>query len=139
MPVNLVQPDDPYATSDNPLRRTPNALLLGANAPQLKNSLDPTLQGVAGLGARLWQWLQDQRAESVRQGLLDPQTGLPTQKGIVEESRTDRTGRPDGHHSAGCARADALDNPAFAQLVPASRRWWTKAVSLSWCNRWQRR
>jgi hypothetical protein len=45
----------------------------------------PTLgQGVAQTGANAWQWLQDQRAESVRQGLLDPETGLPTQKGLVD-------------------------------------------------------
>jgi hypothetical protein len=50
---------------------------------------NPTSQGagVAAAGQQAWQWLQDQRAESVRQGLLDPDTGLPTQKGIVEGLR----------------------------------------------------
>jgi hypothetical protein len=43
--------------------------------------------GVAAAGQQAWQWLQDQRAESVRQGLLDPDTGLPTQKGVVEGLR----------------------------------------------------
>jgi hypothetical protein len=49
----------------------------------------PTSQGagVAAAGQQAWQWLQDQRAESVRQGLLDPDTGLPTQKGVVEGLR----------------------------------------------------
>jgi hypothetical protein len=46
----------------------------------------PTSQGagVAAAGQQAWQWLQDQRVESVRQGLLDPDTGLPTQKGVVQ-------------------------------------------------------
>ena len=50
---------------------------------------DPNSQGagVAAAGQQAWQSLQDQRAESVRQGLLDPDTGLPTQKGLVEGAR----------------------------------------------------
>jgi hypothetical protein len=46
----------------------------------------PTSQGagVAAAGRQAWQWLQDQRAESTRQGLLDPDTGLPTQKGLIQ-------------------------------------------------------
>jgi hypothetical protein len=48
--------------------------------------------GVAAAGQRAWQWLQDQRAESVRQGLLDPDTGMPTQKGLVEGAKATAEG-----------------------------------------------
>ena len=60
----------------------------GLGPPMLNYAAPPpdTTQGagVAAAGQQAWQWLQDQRAESVRQGLLDPDTGLPTQKGLVE-------------------------------------------------------
>jgi len=62
----------------------------GLGPPVLNYAAPPDAGGqtlgsaVADTGANAWQWLQDQRAESVRQGLLDPETGLPTQKGIVQ-------------------------------------------------------
>jgi hypothetical protein len=68
----------------------------GLGPPMLNYAAPPsdTSQGagVAAAGQRVWQWLQDQRAESVRQGLLDPDTGLPTQKGLVEGAKATAEG-----------------------------------------------
>ena len=91
MPTNqLAPPDMPWLTGGPPLR--PNGL-----GPPLLNYAAPpsdTTQGAgaAAAGQQAWQWLQDQRAESVRQGLLDPDTGLPTQKGVVEGARATAEG-----------------------------------------------
>ena len=85
MPDNsLAPPNMPWLWQPNSPVGQPNGLgppMLNYAAPP-----DPTSQGagVAAAGQQAWQWLQDQRAESVRQGLLDPDTGLPTQKGLVE-------------------------------------------------------
>jgi hypothetical protein len=72
----------------------PNGLgppMLNYAAPP--NPAAPTVgQGVAQTAQTAWQWLQDQRAESVRQGLLDPDTGLPTQKGLVEGAKATAEG-----------------------------------------------
>jgi hypothetical protein len=68
----------------------------GLGPPMLNYAAPPsdTSQGagVAAAGQRAWQWLQDQRAESVRQGLLDPDTGMPTQKGLVEGAKATAEG-----------------------------------------------
>ena len=83
MPTNqLAPPDMPWLTGS--VASAPNPL-----GPPLLNYAAPpsdTTQGagVAAAGQQAWQWLQDQRAESVRQGLLDPNTGLPTQAGLVQ-------------------------------------------------------
>ena len=66
-------------------RRAQPAQRSRAASAQLRRSTRPDTSqgaGVAAAGQQAWQWLQDQRAESVRQGLLDPDTGLPTQKGV---------------------------------------------------------
>ena len=88
MPTNqLAPPDMPWLTGGPPMR--PN----GLGPPMLNYAAPPpdasTSQGaaIADTGQTAWQWLQDQRAESVRQGLLDPDTGLPTQAGIVQGAR----------------------------------------------------
>ena len=86
MPTNqLAPPDMPWLTGGPPLR--PN----GLGPPMLNYAAPPsdTTQGagVAAAGQQAWQWLQDQRAESTRQGLLDPDTGLPTQAGLVDAAR----------------------------------------------------
>jgi hypothetical protein len=83
-------PDNQLAPPDMPWLFTrpgqPNAL----GPPMLNYAAPPDAGGqtlgsaVADTGANAWQWLQDQREESVRQGLLDPDTGLPTQKGLVQ-------------------------------------------------------
>ena len=84
MPDNgLAPPNMPWLWQPNSPVAQPNGLgppMLNYAAPP-----DPNSQGagVAAAGQQAWQWLQDQRAESVRQGLLDPDTGLPTQKGLV--------------------------------------------------------
>ena len=85
MPTNtLAPPDMPWLTGN--MASPPNGL-----GPPLLNYAAPpdatSSQGAdvfAGKAQQAWQWLQDQRAESVRQGLLDPNTGLPTQKGVVQ-------------------------------------------------------
>ena len=88
MPDNgLAPPNMPWLWQPNGPVGQPNGLgppMLNYAAPP-----DPNSQGagVAAAGQQAWQWLQDQRAESVRQGLLDPDTGLPTQKGLVEGAR----------------------------------------------------
>ena len=83
MPTNqLAPPDMPWLTGN--VASPPNGLgppLLNYAAPPP----DAPSQGAdVRAGQQAWQWLQDQRAESVRQGLLDPNTGLPTQAGIVQ-------------------------------------------------------
>ena len=85
MPDNsLAPPNMPWLWQPNSQPGQPN----GLGPPMLNYAAPPsdTSQGagVAAAGQQAWQWLQDQRAESVRQGLLDPDTGLPTQKGIVQ-------------------------------------------------------
>jgi len=91
-------PDNQLAPPDMPWLFTrpgqPNAL-----GPPLMNYAAPPDAGgqtlgsaVADTGANAWQWLQDQRAESVSQGLLDPETGLPTQKGLVDAARATAEG-----------------------------------------------
>lgn len=85
MPDNgLAPPNMPWLWQPNSPVGQPN----GLGPPMLNYAAPPsdTSQGagVAAAGQQAWQWLQDQRAESVRQGLLDPDTGLPTQKGLVE-------------------------------------------------------
>jgi hypothetical protein len=70
----------------------------GLGPPALNYAAPPDAGGqtlgsaVADTGANAWQWLQDQRAESIRQGLLDPDTGLPTQKGLVDAARATAEG-----------------------------------------------
>ena len=88
MPDNsLAPPNMPWLWQPNSPVGQPN----GLGPPMLNYAAPPpdTSQGagVAAAGQHAWQWLQDQRAESVRQGLLDPDTGLPTQKGVVEGLR----------------------------------------------------
>ena len=85
MPDNgLAPPNMPWLWQPNSPVGQPN----GLGPPMLNYAAPPsdTSQGagVAAAGQQAWQWLQDQRAESVRQGLLDPDTGLPTQKGVVQ-------------------------------------------------------
>ena len=66
--------------------------LLGANGP-VNLAAPPDADGqtlgsaVADTASQAWQWLQDQRAQSVSQGMLDPDTGLPTQAGLVDAAR----------------------------------------------------
>ena len=90
MPDNgLAPPNMPWLWQPNSPVGQPN----GLGPPMLNYAAPPdatTSQGadvLAGKAQQAWQWLQDQRAESTRQGLLDPNTGLPTQKGIVEGLR----------------------------------------------------
>ena len=95
MPDNgLAPPNMPWLWQPNSPVGQPNGLgppMLNYAAPP--NPAAPTVgQGVAAAGQQAWQWLQDQRAESVRQGLLDPDTGLPTQKGAVEGARATAEG-----------------------------------------------
>jgi hypothetical protein len=86
MPTNqLAPPDMPWLTGN--MAGPPNGL-----GPPLLNYAAPPPDatqgaGVAAAGQQAWQWLQDQRAESVRQGLLDPNTGLPTQAGVVDAAQ----------------------------------------------------
>ena len=91
-------PDNQLAPPDMPWLFTrpgqPNVL----GPPMLNYAAPPDAGGqtlgsaVADTGANAWQWLQDQRAESVRQGLLDPDTGLPTQQGLVDAARATAEG-----------------------------------------------
>ena len=121
MPDNgLAPPNMPWLWQPNSQLGQPNGLgppMLNYAAPP-----SPTSQGagVAAAGQQAWQWLQDQRAESVRQGLLDPDTGLPTQKGVVEGARATVEGVMMGSMAPG-ARAVPLDNPAFAQWFGKSK------------------
>jgi len=92
MPTNgLAPPDMPWLFTRP---GQPN----GLGPPLLNYAAPPDAGGqtlgsaVADTGANAWQWLQDQRAESTRQGLLDPETGLPTQKGIVDAARATAEG-----------------------------------------------
>ena len=87
MPDNgLAPPNMPWLWQPNSPVGQPN----GLGPPMLNYAAPPdatTSQGadvLAGKAQQAWQWLQDQRAESTRQGLFDPDTGLPTQKGVVE-------------------------------------------------------
>ncbi len=87
MPDNgLGPPNMPWLWQPNSPVGQPN----GLGPPMLNYAAPPdatTSQGadvLAGKAQQARQWLQDQRAESVRQGLLDPDTGLPTQKGVVQ-------------------------------------------------------
>ena len=71
----------------SPAYAAASALGVGQRAP---NPLpqDSSLGAAASTSAlELWKWLQNQRADSVRQGLLDPNTGLPTQAGLVDAAR----------------------------------------------------
>ena len=95
MPDNsLAPPNMPWLWQPNSPVGQPN----GLGPPMLNYAAPPdatTSQGadvLAGKAQQAWQWLQDQRAESVRQGLLDPDTGLPTQKGVVEGARATAEG-----------------------------------------------
>ena len=88
MPDNsLAPPNMPWLWQPNSQPGQPN----GLGPPMLNYAAPPdatTSQGAGvAAGQQAWQWLQDQRAESTRQGLLDPDTGLPTQKGVVEGLR----------------------------------------------------
>ena len=92
MPTNgLAPPDMPWLFTRP---GQPNSL----GPPALNYAAPPDAGGqtlgsaVADTGANAWQWLQDQRAESVRQGLLDPDSGLPTQKGLVDAARATAEG-----------------------------------------------
>jgi hypothetical protein len=88
MPDNgLAPPNMPWLWQPNSPVGQPN----GLGPPMLNYAAPPpdTSQGagVAAAGQQAWQWLQDQRAESTRQGLLDPDTGLPTQVGAVDAAQ----------------------------------------------------
>ena len=108
MPDNsLAPPNMPWLWQPNSPVGQPN----GLGPPMLNYAAPPdatTSQGadvLAGKAQQAWQWLQDQRAESVRQGLLDPDTGLPTQKGVVEGARATAEGVAMGSVAPGEAPA----------------------------------
>jgi hypothetical protein len=76
---------------------------------------------LAGKAQQAWQWLQDQRAESTRQGLLDPDTGLPTQKGVVEGLRDTAQGVMMGTTAPGEAPGFSLEQIHPRTLRPIDK------------------
>ena len=119
MPTNgLAPPDMPWLFTRP---GQPN----GLGPPLLNYAAPPDAGGqtlgsaVADTGANAWQWLQDQRAESVRQGLLDPETGLPTQKGLVDAARATAEGVMMGTTAPG----DVPKPNLSLERVNSARQW----------------
>ena len=123
MPTNqLAPPDMPWLTGGPPMR--PNGL-----GPPLLNYAAPpsdTTQGagVAAAGQQAWRWLQDQRAESTRQGLLDPDTGLPTQAGLVDAARQTAEGVMMGTTAPGDVPGFSLEKVQRRQSAPPNEHIW---------------
>ena len=87
MAVNLLQYGDPYGLSDNPLAKAPPPSYDPAAAVQ-PDTGTPTLGAAASGGVdALGQWLAAQRAKSVQMGLLDANTGWPTQAGWADAAK----------------------------------------------------
>ena len=87
MPVNLLQPDDPYSTSSNPLARAPTPTYDPATAVQPDTGTPTMGQAVTSGVDALGQWLAAQRAKSVQMGLMDANTGMPTRAGAVDAAQ----------------------------------------------------
>jgi len=117
MPTNqLAPPDMPWLTA--PVGR-PNIL-----GPPLLNYAAPPAPDAPGAAvAQTYQDVSDyisrQRAESVRQGLLDPDTGLPTQKGLVDAARATAEGVMMGTTAPGSVK---LSMDAASRLARARQQ-----------------